>query len=125
MAAGLGDEGKVEGGGGGGWRDTERMKEKQRERRCKNKKRSRGFFSFGFFCPQKPDQSVVSRGFAWTESTVALLHVTCTNNDGMMSHRQNWGVVFKVAEKMRDAGVRPLPPHLPHSPHHPLLHSLI
>lgn len=46
-AAGLGDEGKVEGGGEGwmdGWRDTERMEERQRERRCRNKKRSRVFF---------------------------------------------------------------------------------
>ena len=36
------------------------------------------------------------------------------------SHNRNWGVVFKVAEKMRDAGVRPppllfLPPSAPSS----------
>lgn len=49
------------------------------------------------------------------KSIVRVLHVMCTNNDGMENHNRNWGVVFKVAEKMRDAGVRP-PPHPPRQP---------
>ncbi len=60
---------------------------------------------------QRPHECAVCRGFVCTESIVTLLHVMCTNNDGMEKLNRDWGVVFKVAEKMRDAGVRP-PAHL-------------
>lgn len=33
-----------------------------------------------------------------------VLHVTCTDNDGMENQSRDQGVVFKVAKKRRDAG---------------------
>lgn len=36
--------------------------------------------------------------------TERVLHVTCTDNDGMENQSQDQGVVFKVAKKRRDAG---------------------
>lgn len=36
--------------------------------------------------------------------TERVLHVTCTDNDGMENQSWDQGVVFKVAKKRRDAG---------------------
>lgn len=61
---------------------------------------------------------------AGCRGSMCIVTPLCTNNDGMENHNRNWGVVFKVAEKMRDAGVRlpssssssSPPPPLPHHP---------
>lgn len=107
-----GGEGGGEGGMDGG---TLREWKRDREKEDAGTKRGAGFFFFFLDKEKKSHRSAVCRGFVWIKSVVTVLHVMCTNNDGMENHNRNWGVVFKVAEKMRDAGVRP-PPHPPRQP---------
>lgn len=119
VAAGLRDEGKVEGGGedGGTLREWGTGREKVQEQ-----KEEQGIFFCFWMHVWRGHIGVRCAGVRCAQSIVTLLPVMCTNNDGMESQ----GVVFKVAEKMRDAGVRPLLPYLPHPPHHPrLLHPPI
>lgn len=93
-------------------------RETERERRCRNKKGIRICSRYIFSKAKKP--SVCSGlGFVWIKRIVTPL--MCTDNDGMEKHGRDWGVVFKVAEKMRDEGCRSraLPTVSP--PPHPLL----
>jgi len=77
VAAGLRDEGKVE--WRHRWRDTERMKERQK---MQAQKEEQDFLVWSQYILSK----IKSRGSVWMKSTGAVLHVTCTNNDGMENH---------------------------------------
>ena len=100
---------REEGRGRDRWRDSQRMKEAQTERRCrdnkKKKKEDQRLFHIHILKDKPSSISVQPSGICGDKEDCVI----CSDNDGE-KHNLSWGVVFKVAEKMRDAGVRlPIP----------------